>query len=149
MANATTTMAITSFGLEGYQFDLPVKGATIIYEGALVAQLTADGYAVPYSTAASGHAAGVATHTQDNSLGADGAKRIRVESRRLYAFANGAGGDAFADTDIIGSPVYGTDDHTAAKTSAGATRKAIGSFLGFEADGRVRVFVDPIVARLV
>jgi len=148
MANAQNNLIIQSVGHEGYIFDLPVDAGTHIYEGTLISQLTATGMAVPYSTASSEHAVGVAQHEQDATLGADGDKRIRVESHRMYAFANGLTTDAFADTDIIGAPVYATDDHTAAKTSGTGARKPIGFFMGFEADGRVRVFVDPMLARL-
>lgn len=148
MANAQNNLTIYPIGHEGYIFDLPVDAGSHIYEGTLVSQLTATGMAVPYSTAASGHAVGMAQHEQDATLGADGDKRIRVESHRMYAFTNGLTTDAFADTDLIGSPVYATDDHTAAKTSATGARMPIGFFMGFEADGKVRVFVDPMLARL-
>jgi len=103
---------------------------------------------VPFSTAAASHGVGVATHGVTNLAGADGDKRCRVESKRAFAFTNGAGGDAFADTDIIGAPVFATDDHTVAKTSSSGTRKAVGFFMGMETDGKVRVFVDPPLARL-
>lgn len=149
MAISTVNLDIYSFGAEGFLYDLPVAAAVHIYMGTLVAQLTASGYVVPFSTAASEHAVGVATHEQDNSAGANGAKRVRVESHRIYAFANGAGGDAFADTDFIGAPVYASDDHTVAKTSQVGTLKPIGTFRGFEADGKVRVFIDAAFGRMV
>lgn len=149
MANAQTPLIINSIGHEGYIFDLPVDGGTIIYEGTLVTQLTATGMVVPYSTASSEVAIGVAQHSQDNSAGADGDKRVRIESKRAYAFSNGLAADAFADTDLIGIPVYGTDDHTVAKTSSTGARKAVGFFLGMETDGKVRVFIDPAAARTI
>lgn len=148
MANATTNQIIASVGRDGYIFDLPVAAAKHIYEGTLISQLTSGGTAVPYSTASSEHCAGVAQHEQDNSTGIAGDKRVRIETMRVYAFPNGAGGDAFADSDIIGAPVYATDDHTAAKTSGSNARKPVGFFMGFESDGKVRVFVNPIMARL-
>jgi hypothetical protein len=148
MSNATSNLVRVTVGKEGYIFDLPVKAAVHIYEGTLVSQLTSGGMLVPFSTASSEHAVGVAQHEQDNTAGADGAKRVRVESKRMFAFTNGAGGDAFADTDLIGLPVFATDDHTVAKTSSTGTRKPVGFFFGFEADGKVRVFVDPPLARI-
>jgi hypothetical protein len=148
MANAQTNQIINSIGMAGYIFDLPVNAGAHIYEGTLVSQLTATGMAVPYSTLLSEHAVGMAQHEQDATLALAGARRIRVESRRMFAFTNGLAADAFADTDLIGSPVYATDDHTVAKTSGGNTRKAVGFYMGFEADGKVRVFVDPMLARL-
>lgn len=148
MANATDNLVRVTVGKEGYIFDLGVDGGTHIYEGTLISQLTATGYIVPYSTASSGWAVGVSQHEADNSSGSDGDKRCRVESGRMFAFTNGAGGDAFADTDKIGAPVYGTDDHTVAKTSNSGARQPVGFFYGFEADGKVRVYVDPPMARL-
>lgn len=149
MANAQGPLIITTIGHEGYIFDLPVDGGSIIYEGTIVSQLTATGMVVPYSTAASDVAVGVAQHSQDNAAGADGDKRVRVETKRAYVFTNGLTTDAFADTDLIGIPVYGTDDHTVAKTSSTGTRKAVGFFMGMETDGKVRVFIDPAAVRTI
>jgi len=148
MSNATTNQVIYPVGKEGYIFDLPIAAAKHIYEGTLISQLTSGGTAVPYSTASSEHAVGVSQHEQDNSAGSAGDKRIRVETKRCYAMINGATTDAFADTDAIGAPVYATDDHTAAKTSGSNARKPVGFFMGFEADGKVRVYIDPPLARL-
>ncbi|HEU4431450.1 MAG TPA: hypothetical protein VFT98_22005, partial [Myxococcota bacterium] len=124
-------------------FDLPVDGGTKIFKGTLCTQLTATGALVPYSTAAAGKVVGVAQHDADNSGGADGAQRCVVESGRVYIFDNGAGGDAFSEASLIGSAVYGTDDHTVADNSSTQTREAIGFFMGMEPDGRVRVLVVP------
>lgn len=149
MANATENLIRDSFGPGGPQFHLPVKGTTHIYEGTLCSQVTSSGLLVPYSTASSDPCVGVAQHEADNSAGADAALRCMVETKRMYAFTNGAGGDAFADTDLIGSVVYATDDHTVAKSSSTQTRKAVGFFFGFEDDSKVRVFIDPPAAKIV
>lgn len=149
MANATSNLIITSVGGPGpYTFDLPVDGGSHIYKGTLVCQLTATGAVVPYSTASSGVCIGVAQNEADNT-GADGALRVLVETKRMYAFANGAGGDAFSEASLIGAVVYGTDDHTVADNSASATLKAVGFFMGMESDGKVRVLVDPCLAAIV
>lgn len=151
MGIATDNQTREPIGPGGVQFDVPVKAAKHIYEGTLISQLTADGYAVPYSTASSGPCVGVSQHEADNTASgaADGDKRVVVESKRMHAFANGAGGDAFADTDKIGALVYGTDDTTVAKTSSSQTRQPVGFFYGLESDGRVRVFIDPPLAKVV
>lgn len=149
MANTTVNLVRETIGKEGYTFDLPVDGGTKIYEGSLVSQLTGTGQAVPYSTASSGVCVGVATHTIDNTSGNDGDKRVRVETKRMFVLKNGTAGDAFSDTSLIGSVVYGSDDNTVADNSNSAARKAVGFFMGMESDGRVRVFVDPPVAALV
>lgn len=148
MSNATTNLTRQDHGQVGRIYDLPVAASTHIYEGTLVCQVTATGGLAPYSTASSGWVVGVAQHESDNSSGALGDKRCRVESEIVYSLANGTSSDAFSDVDKIGAPVYGTDDHTAAKTSNTGGRQIVGFFEGFEADGRVRVRINPDLARL-
>lgn len=150
MSNAITNLLKepVGSGVGPRDYDLPVAAATHLYDGTLGCQLTATGGVVPYSTASSGWVVGVIQHESDNSAGLIGDKRVRVECGRIYRFANGTAGDAFADTDKIGIPVYGTDDHTVAKTSSTNTRQPVGFFEGFEPDGKVRVLIDPILARL-
>jgi hypothetical protein len=126
---------------------LPVKGSTHIYKGTLVSQ-NSSGYVLPYSASGADIAIGVAQHEIDNT-GSDGDKKVAVELHRVYVFSNGAGGDAFAETSLIGQPVYATDDHTVADNSSSATRKCIGFFMGFEADSKVRVLIDPKLAYIV
>lgn len=150
MSNATSEVLIESIGGAGpFQFQLPVDGGTHIYKGVIVSQLTATGAIVPYSTASSGVAVGVAQHEADNTSGLDGDKRCIVETKRAYAFANGTSGDAFSEATLIGSLVYGIDDHTVADNSNSGARKAVGFFFGMESDGKVRVFIDPSLARIV
>ncbi len=152
MANYTEDAVNDTVGGPGpFCFDLPVDAGSKVFLGSLCTQLTATGMIVPYSTAAAGVAVGVAQHAADNSAAgtADGDKRVRIETKRMFAFANGAGGDAFSEASLIGSLVYGTDDHTVADNSATLTRKAVGFFMGMESDGKVRVFVDPCMAAIV
>jgi hypothetical protein len=106
---------------------------------------------VPYSTAAAGVAVGVAQHAADLTAAgtADGDKRVRIETKRMFAFTNGAGGDAFSEASLIGSLVYGSDDHTVADNSNSLARKPVGFFYGMETDGKVRVYVDPALAAIV
>lgn len=149
MSNTNVNLGQEAFGTPGSTFDLPVKGSTHIYEGALVSQ-GSTGYLVPYSTASSNICVGVAQHEADNSGSVtDGALRCKIETDRIYAIANGTAGDAFAETDIIGSLVYGTDDHTAAKTSNSLARQPVGFFMGMESSGKVRVRINPAMARIV
>ncbi len=152
MANLTADGIVNTSGGPGpFQFDLPVDAGSAVFHGSLCTQLTATGMVVPYSTAAAGVAVGVAQHAADNSAAgaADGDKRVRIETKRMFVFTNGAGGDAFSEATLIGSLVYGTDDHTVAKTSGTQARKAVGFFYGMETDGTVRVFVDPALASIV
>jgi hypothetical protein len=143
MANYTEDAVIDAGSSGPFQFDLPVDGGSKVYKGSLCTQLTATGCVVPYSTASAGKVVGVAQHAADNTSGADGAIRVRVEAGRIFIFDNGAGGDAFSEASIIGSAVYGTDDHTVADNSSTQTREAVGFFMGMEADGKVRVLVVP------
>lgn len=152
MANLTSDGILNAIGGPGpFCFDLPVDAGSKVMKGSLCTQLTATGMVVPYSTAAAGVVVGVAQHGADLTAAgtADGDKRVRIETKRMYAFANGAGGDAFSEATLIGSVVYGTDDHTVAKTSGTQARKAVGFFYGMETDGTVRVFVDPCVAAII
>lgn len=153
MSNLTSDAIVNPVGSGAgpFQFDLPVKATAKVFLGSLCTQLTASGMVVPYSTASAGVVVGVAQHAADNTASgaSDGDVRVRVESKRMFALDNGTSGDAFADTDLIGSVVYGTDDHTVAKTSNSAARKPVGFFFGFETDGKVRVFIDPAMASIV
>jgi hypothetical protein len=152
MANYTSDAIIETIGGPGpFCFDLPVDAGSKVYAGSLCTQLTATGMVVPYSTASAGVAVGVAQHAADNSAAgtADGDKRVRVETMRVFAFDNGAGADAFSEASLIGAVVFGSDDHTVADNSSTQTRKAVGFFMGMETDGKVRVFVDPRLAAIV
>lgn len=149
MANASASLGMEAVGDSGAAvIYLPVKGTTSIYKGTIVSQ-NSSGYVLPFSASGASYAIGVAQADVDNSAGADAAKKVAVEVRRIYAFANGTAGDAFAETSLIGAPVYATDDHTVADNSSNATRKCIGSFQGFESDGKVRVLIDPAFGFIV
>lgn len=147
MSNATQSLKRQDSDVGEVPMVLPVKGSTALYAFTLVSQ-SSGGYLVPYSTASSSSCVGMVTHDEDNSAGSDGDKSAKVVTKKMVRLANGTSSDAFADTDIIGSIVYGTDDHTAAKTSNSHARQPVGFFYGFEDDGRVRVFLDPAVARI-
>ncbi len=140
MSNATAEIPMANADAQGRRFHLPVNSGSQIYKGTLVAQLTATGKLVPFSTAASGPAIGKATH---DVLG-DGTNRCLIESECKYRIANGAGANAFSEATTYGVPVYGSDDHTASLTSVGDTLKRIGWFQGMEpsGDGRVLVHVS-------
>lgn len=141
MANATANIKLDSMGSGPFSFDVPVKGSTHIYAGTLISQHSG-GYYVPTTTSGGGAAVGVASHEMNNA-GADGAARVRIETMRAFAFKNGATTNAFSDTSKLGAPVYALDDNTVADNSNAGANPCVGYFLGFESDGKVRVFVDP------
>lgn len=148
MAITTVNLNTESIGGGGVCiFDLPVAAATHIYKGQLVSQL-ADGTVVPTTTANGGVCIGVAQHEADNP-GSAGAVRVAIESRRIYALANGATTDAFSEASAIGSVAYALGDAQVADNSASGTLLPVGFFYGMEADGKVRVLVDPPLAKIV
>lgn len=102
--------------LGGKYIALPVKGATTIYQGAIVA-VDANGYAIPGKKAASLKAAGRAEETVENK-GGDGDAVIRV-SRGTFVFENSASGKITA-ADVL-SLCYMEDDQTVTKTGTGAS----------------------------
>ena len=111
---------------------LPVGAGKVIWAGSLVV-VNATGFAEPATTATGKIAAGRAELWIDNTGGADGAVSVRV-ARGIFAFANSAGGDAIARTEI-GKTVYLVDDQTVAKTDATGTRSAAGRVFDVDADG--------------
>lgn len=148
MSNATGNLVTETMGAGPFVFDVPIKASTHIYKGTLISQHSG-GYFVPATTSGGGAIVGVAQHEQDNSSGSNGDKRVRVETCRMYAFTNGTSGDAFSDTSKVGAPAYATDDHTVADNSNSGANPCVGVFMGFEADGKVRVLVHPGIAFLV
>lgn len=102
--------------LGGKYIALPVKGATTIYQGAIVA-VDANGYAIPGKKAADLKAAGRAEETVENK-GRDGDAVIRV-SRGTFVFENSTSGNITA-ADVLGL-CYMEDDQTVTKTGTGAS----------------------------
>lgn len=102
--------------LGGKYIALPVKGATTIYQGSIVA-IDANGYAIPGKKAASLKAAGRAEETVENK-GGDGDAVIRV-SRGTFVFENSTSGKITA-ADVL-SLCYMEDDQTVTKTGTGAS----------------------------
>lgn len=109
---------------------LPMKGATTIYQGALVA-LDANGYAVPGATAATLTAAGRAEETVVNS-GVDGAVSITV-SRGVFVFNNTATtANKVAAAHVLKS-CYIEDDQTVTALATGAS--VAGKVIRVDTDG--------------
>lgn len=97
---------------------LPVKGATTIYQGSIVA-LDADGCAVPGKKAGGLMAAGRAEETVENS-GADGAATIRV-ARGVFVWGNTATAANKLTSAHLLKPCYMEDDQTVTALAAGAS----------------------------
>lgn len=97
---------------------LPVKAATTIYQGSIVA-IDADGYAIPGKKAAGLKAAGRAEETVENT-GKDGEATVRV-TRGVFVFENSStASNKLGPADMLG-PCYIEDDQTVTKAAAGAS----------------------------
>lgn len=97
---------------------LPVKGATTIYQGAIVA-LDANGYAIPGKTAEGLTAAGRAEETVINA-GADGAAFIKV-TRGAFVFDNTATAENKVTAAHVMKTCYIEDDQTVTALATGAS----------------------------
>lgn len=116
---------------EGSIYAHPVKGASKIHAGALVA--LAAGFAQGGSTALNLVAVGRAEQAVDNTNGADGAVFINVR-RGVFRFENSAAADLI-DRTKIGGTAYIVDDQTVAATHGGNTRSAAGTIVDVDDDG--------------
>lgn len=121
---------------DGVLIEPPVAGGARIFAGALVA-INAAGLAVPGATSTTLAGAGAALAPADNTLGAAGALRVRVD-KRPARFANSAAADAITLADL-GKDCFIVDDQTVAKTSGANTRSRAGKVFDVDADG---VWVD-------
>jgi predicted RecA/RadA family phage recombinase len=112
--------------------EYPVAASAVIYQGAMLG--LSGGYARPL--AAGDAFIGIAYEKIDNTGGAAGAKRVRVQVRGIYRLS-GAG---FAQS-TVGTAMYGSDDATATTTSAG--NSPIGKCVKYESAGAVWVRINP------
>ena len=116
--------------LGGKYIALPVKGATTIYQGAIVA-VDANGYAIPGKKAADLKAAGRAEETVENK-GADGEAFIRV-ARGVFVFNNTATTSNKIGAAHVLKPCYIEDDQTVTALATGAS--AAGLVVRVDEDG--------------
>lgn len=114
---------------EGVHSEAPVKGATTIFQGALV--VTESGLAIPGKTAVGLIVLGIAVTTVQNA-GADGAKKVLTKRTTVKLFNHGA--DAILPGDV-GKDCFIVDDQTVAKTNGTNTRSVAGKIIAVEADG--------------
>lgn len=121
---------------EGVVFEHPVKGATKIYAGTMVAIDPANNLAIPGKTGVGLKSVGVAQAFTDNSAGTDGDVRVRVFRGQgsIYRFANSGGADLIALGDIQ-ADCYMVDDSTVAKTNGTNTRSVAGKIRDVDANG--------------
>jgi hypothetical protein len=91
---------------EGLEIEFPVKAATRLYSGSLVA-VDSSGYAVPASNTAGHKLVGIGLEQVDNSTGANGAVSIRVRTAGVFEF----GATSISQANV-GADMYVVDDQT-------------------------------------
>lgn len=115
--------------IEGIFSNVPMKGATTIYQGAVV--VTASSLAQPGKTATGLTVVGFADQTVVNA-GADGAANVPVK-RGTIKLSNLAADAITAGAE--GQDCYLVDDQTVAATDGSGTRSKAGKIIQVEADG--------------
>lgn len=109
----------------------PVKAATTIYAGTLVA-VDATGYAVPAADTEGLRVVGLADDAQDNSAGAAGALDIRVRRKAAFLLANDTT-NAVVQADV-GKNVY-VNDSVTVDNDGGTNAVVAGRCLAIETGG--------------
>lgn len=91
---------------DGLELEFPVKAATRIYGGVMVA-VDGTGYALPAANAAGHKLVGIAMEQIDNTTGANGTVKIRVRTAGVFEF------DALSISQAnVGGEMYVVDDQT-------------------------------------
>lgn len=116
---------------KGENRNFPVKAATTVYAGGMVA-IDATGMLVPAASVAALKIVG-RNERRITNAGADGAVRADVKPG-IFRFGNSTSTDAIAVTDI-GSDCYAVDDQTVAKTSNSSARPVAGKIYDVDAQG--------------
>ncbi len=117
---------------DGELIAVPVAAAVKIYAGGLVAA-NATGYATPGAVSTALTYLGRAESQVDNSLGAAGAKTVKVRRGQAFKFKN-SGADAVTQAEF-GQTCYIVDDETVAKTNGNGTLSPAGVVVGVDTDG--------------
>lgn len=118
---------------------VPIYAAAKIYEGALVALRTADGYAVTAGTASTGRVIGVAQHEQSAPT-ASGDYSVYVLTGQFARPVHGSTPPTAAD---VGKAVYADDDSGLISTDSSVGPLA-GILVGFEdGSGDAIVYIAP------
>jgi len=91
---------------EGVELEFPVKGATKIFAGSMVA-VDSTGYAVPAGNTAGHRLLGIALEQADNLSGGNGGLVIRVRTAGVFEF-----GATSISQASVGATMYVVDDQT-------------------------------------
>lgn len=129
---ALTADRNTARAERGFIKSLPMAAATKIFAGSMVCR-TMTGAATKGATALSLVTVGRANEQIDNSSGAAGALRIKVEEG-IFVWANSSAADQITDADI-GNRCFVVDDQTVARTSGSGTRSPAGVVVAVDTTG--------------
>ncbi len=132
---ANLTASYDALDKDGRLQNYPIKAATKIYKGALVAILGSTGLLEPCGDTANQYFAGVAYEDGDNSAGAAGAVSARVTKMGSFVY-NCTG----AAQTWVGRNAMALDDNTVALTSTNSVQ--VGVITEFISSTRVRVRIN-------
>lgn len=121
---------------EGKIHSFPVA-AEKVYKNALV-KINAAGFVAPAAPEAGSQFAGVAYEAKDNSAGAAGDLKCRVEMGGVWLLS----GTGFAQADV-GSKVYAVDDDTVTLTEGTTSKQIVGNIVEFVSSTQVYVRLTP------
>jgi len=111
---------------------IPVAAGVNIHAGALIVANVA-GFAAPGTTALNLIYEGRAEEAVDNTLGVDGAVKVKVRTGKRFQFKNLAADPVTQASQ--GKVAYIVDDETVAGTNGVGTRSATGIVANIDADG--------------
>lgn len=138
MSNLTQGQPPQIYGNTFRNVVLPVKANKQIYQGAMVAQVSG-ACVTATDSGETGGVVGVAVHDQLGGS-SDGSTRIELMTSGEFIFPVGAD-HAPTDATPYGAILYADTDNTVSTDSATGARPVAGRFVGFEDDGKVRVFI--------
>ncbi|MDE1917663.1 MAG: hypothetical protein KGJ57_18210 [Sphingomonadales bacterium] len=116
----------------GTDRSVPLAAGVKAFAGGM-AQVDANGYAVPASATAANMTIGRFEATVDNTGGADGAVSGKVR-RGIFRYNNSANADLITKASIE-KPCYVVDDQTVALTSNSNARPVAGTIFDVDAQG--------------
>lgn len=141
MANLTRGRSLDQIAVARTPIEQPISAASVIYEGAFVALLTATGYAVRGGTAATGVVQGVAVSSAPTPT-SSGDYSVPLATGVFARPLDGTHPPVITD---VGHVVYASTDQDVSRDSGDGP--ALGVLLGFTTDSTARavVLIDPLV----
>lgn len=116
LTNDRDTLRLAGVGADVDQIELPVKGATVLFAGALALKETVSGLARPVAPGSGLEIAGRVERRVDATGLADGALTAVIR-RGVFKYAAEAG----QVPDVVDSPAFALDDQTFSKAAGALT----------------------------